>query len=185
MEMRRGRAARAADATNCLPSSDRIARLDGCRRQMGVACLDPFGCSTTTINPYAPRSPANVTLPGAAVGTSVRRRRGGRRRCGTCGRPWNGSLRQPNADDVSASSGITRSWVSSRSWLPRTALAPACGERAGLGVRGLLVTGWPGVQVDRLRRRLERLRLRLDAFQRRGVRLALVSPSPSAARSPC
>ena len=40
MEVRTGRAAGTADATNCLPSSDRIAWLDGGRGQMGVAGLD-------------------------------------------------------------------------------------------------------------------------------------------------
>ena len=43
MKVRPGRSARAADATNCLPSSDRIAGLDGGRGEMSVSGLDAVG----------------------------------------------------------------------------------------------------------------------------------------------
>ena len=86
VKMRRGRAARASDATNCLPSSDRIARLDGRRRQMGVARLDPvrvFDHHHQPVRAALARERHLARRRGRHLGPVGRR--GGRHRCETCG----------------------------------------------------------------------------------------------------
>ena len=72
MEVRTGRTAGTSDATNCLPSSDRIAWLDGGRSEMGVAGFDAVGVFDDDEEGRRRRVRRRRSpCPGAAVGTSV------------------------------------------------------------------------------------------------------------------